>query len=110
MFSIDKRLNAKEGIKMIETVLERYKHKLPEGKTINHFGGGYVEVLKTKAKVVLYFGFDAHKNRVSISFEVNKEDILLWQEAIAEKLWNGIQKEDIVNFVKEPFNSENPFI
>jgi hypothetical protein len=85
---INKNLDSVRGVKMIEQMLNQYKDKLPEGKTIRDFGGGYVECLKTKAKVVLYFGFDGKKNRVSINFQIKKEEILLWLEAIAEKIWN----------------------
>ena len=93
---INKNLNAERGIKMIEKMLIKFKEKLPEGKSMKDFGGGYVEILKTKAKVVLYFGFDKNKNRVSISFAIKKSDILLWEEAIAEKLWNKENDEDEV--------------
>ncbi len=85
---IKKTLNAKQGVLMIEKVLNQKKDELPDGKTIRDFGGGYVECLKTKAKVVLYFGFDEKRNRVSINFQIRKEDIMLWLEAIAEKIWN----------------------
>lgn len=85
---------------MIESMLEKFKKKLPDGKTIQHFGGGYVEMLKTKAKVVLYFGFDSNNNRVSISFQVEQEEVTLWTEAIAEKIWNKDARENIVSFNK----------
>ena len=99
---IIKTLDATKGINMIEAMLEKYKDKLPTGKTINDFGGGYVEVLKTKAKVVLYFGFDSSKNRVSFNFQVRKEEVLLWTEAIAEKLWNVENvSDDVVSFGSE---------
>lgn len=96
---INKSLDAKTGVAMIEKLLEQKKDGLPKGKTIKDFGGGYVECLKTKAKVVLYFGFDDNKNRVSINFQIKKEDILKWLNAIAEKVWN-VEKhsEDIVSF------------
>lgn len=100
---INKNLDATKGIDMIEKMLSMYKDKLPSGKTINDFGGGYVEVLKTKAKVVLYFGFDASKNRVSFNFQIRKEDVVLWTEAIAEKLWNKeLVSDDVVSFDSEP--------
>ena len=73
---------------MIEDVLKNEKSQLPEDKTIDHFGGGYVECLKTKAKLVLYFGFDDTRNRCQIVLDIDKEDVLLWQQAIAEKIWN----------------------
>ena len=73
---------------MIESVMKGEKQQLPEDKTINHFGGGYVECLKTKAKLVLYFGFDDNRNRCQIILDIDKEDVLLWQQAIAEKIWN----------------------
>jgi hypothetical protein len=95
---IIEELNATAGVNMIEQMLERYKEKLPDGKTINDFGGGYVEMLKTKAKVVLYFGFDSSKNRVSFSFQVKQEEVLLWTQAIAEKIWNKGTKSEIVSF------------
>jgi hypothetical protein len=98
IIEIKKDLNANRGIAMIEKMLEKFKEELPEGKTINDFGGGYVEMLKTKAKVVLYFGFDAHKNRVSIKFQVKQDEIILWCEAIAEKIWNKEDKETVVEF------------
>lgn len=96
---IKKNLNAEKGVLMIEKVLKQKDIELPEGKTINDFGGGYVEILKTKAKVVLYFGFNTTNNRVSINFQIKKEDILLWLEAIAEKLWNQeVHDKDVVSF------------
>ena len=73
---------------MIEKVLKEEANQLPEGKSIKNFGGGYVECLKTKAKVVLYFGFDEARNRCQIVLDVDKEDVLLWQQAIAERIWN----------------------
>jgi len=73
---------------MIEAVLREEANQLPEDKTIDNFGGGYVECLKTKAKVVLYFGFDEVRNRCQIVLDIDKEDVLLWQQAIAEKIWN----------------------
>ena len=76
------------SVMMIERVLNEQSHQLPEGKEIEHFGGGYVECLKTKAKLVLYFGFDENRNRCQIVLDIDKEDILLWQQAIAERIWN----------------------
>ena len=73
---------------MIEQVLRDEANQLPEGKDISNFGGGYVECLKTKAKLVLYFGFDETRNRCQIVLDVDKEDVLLWQQAIAERIWN----------------------
>lgn len=73
---------------MIENVLEQEAHQLPEDKSIDNFGGGYVECLKTKAKVVLYFGFDDARNRCQIILDIDKEDVLLWQQSIAERIWN----------------------
>ena len=92
------KLCATSGVNMIEKMLERYKDKLPEGKTIEDFGGGYVEMLKTKAKVVLYFGFDGGKNRVSFNFQIKQEEVLLWTQAISEKIWNVGSKNEIVSF------------
>ncbi len=88
--NIDKNIgDVMAAKKMINEVLEDVVGDVaPMGKTLKDFGGGYVECLKTKANVVLYFGFDSSKNRVSSKFEIEKEDILLWQEAIAESLWN----------------------
>ena len=104
MFQINKNLNSERGIDMIEKVLDMKKDSLPAGKSMKDFGGGYVEILKTKAKVVLYFGFDQSKNRVSISFQVKKEEVVLWTEAIAEKLWNKDVEADneIISFDSEP--------
>ncbi len=95
---------------MLEKILKAKKVELPDGKTIKHFGGGYVEVLKTKANVVLYFGFDDNNNRVSIKFEIKKEDVLKWLEAIAERLWNTqSDSEDIVSFDEEPLDPLDRF-
>lgn len=100
---INKNLNATKGVEMIEKMLALHKDKLPSGKTINDFGGGYVEFLKTKAKVVLYFGFDSSKNRVSFSFQIRKDDVVLWSEAIAEKIWNTeLVSDEVVCFGSEP--------
>ena len=96
---------------MIEKMLEKFKDKLPESKTIADFGGGHVEMLKTKAKVVLYFGFDSKRNRVSFAFQINKKDVLLWTEAIAGKLWDTDKiSEEIVSFDMddEPQQLEQP--
>ena len=76
------------SIMMIERVLSEQSHQLPESKGIDNFGGGYVECLKTKAKLVLYFGFDEARNRCQIILDVDKEDVLLWEQAIAERIWN----------------------
>lgn len=96
---IKTNLNVEVGLKMIESILEQKRHELPEGKTINDFGGGYVECIKTKAKVVLYFGFDDKKNRVSVNIQVKKEDVLLWLQAISERIWNQEKfDENVVSF------------
>ena len=76
------------GLEMIEEILSQHKDKLPKGKTVKDFGGGYVEVLKTKANVVFYFGFDANKNRVSFRMEIERDEVLLWLSAMAETLWS----------------------
>ena len=105
---IDKKLNAEKGMVMIEKILNQRKDELPDGKTIKHFGGGYVECLKTKAKVVLYFGFDENRNRVSLSFPIRQTQVLKWQEAIAEKLWNKEEvDDDIVEFEDEDSDEES---
>jgi len=98
IIKIEKDLNVNRGVAMIEKMLAKHKDDLPEGKTIQDFGGGYVEMLKTKAKVVLYFGFDSQKNRVSIKFQVKQTDVILWTEAIAEKIWNKDNEDEIVSF------------
>ena len=72
---INKNLNSEKGVRMLEKILEAKQIELPETKTINDFGGGYVECLKTKAKVVLYFGFDDNRNRVSINFDIKKYNV-----------------------------------
>ncbi len=79
--------NVKEGLQMIKEILFEHKKDLPEGKTVNDFGGGYVEVLKTKANAVFYFGFDENKNRVSFKMEIERDEVLLWLEAMAETIW-----------------------
>ena len=79
--------NVEEGIRMIENLLSEYKDDLPKGKLISDFGGGYVEILKTKANVVFYFGFDESKNRVSFKLEIERDEVLLWLEAMAETVW-----------------------
>ncbi|MCD4758960.1 MAG: hypothetical protein K8R39_11865 [Arcobacteraceae bacterium] len=110
-----KNLCAKKGIEMIESVLEVKQNELPEDKSIKDFGGGYVECLKTKANVVLYFGFDKSNNRVSLKFQINRNEVLLWQEAISEKIWNKEKNSDeIIAFgiIDKPINindDESPF-
>ena len=79
--------DVKGGKAMMKEMLSEIESELPDGKTHLDFGGGYVEVLKTKANVVLYFGFDANKNRVSQKIEIEKEEVLLWLEAMAESIW-----------------------
>lgn len=76
-----------EGIKMIKEILAEHKDELPKGKTVDDFGGGYVEILKTKSNAVFYFGFDSSKNRVSFKIEIERDEVLLWLEAMAETLW-----------------------
>ena len=115
MVNISKVLDDSKGIAMIEKMLIKHASQLPEEKSINDFGGGYVEILKTKAKVVLYFGFTSSNNRVQIKFEISKSDILRWENAIAQKLWNkenedsSIEKfdeEDELGFTKETTTKE----
>lgn len=84
--------NVKEGIAMIEDMLDGYKDDLPDGKSPSDFGGGYVEVLKTKANAVFYFGFDSAKNRVSMKVEIERDEVLLWLEAMAETVWKKQSK------------------
>ena len=91
--TINTNLNAKKGVEMLEKVLLQEKGQLSEEKTIEDFGGGYVECLKTKAKLVLYFGFDKNRNRCQIVIDIDRADVLLWLEAIAEKVWNRETKE-----------------
>ena len=79
--------NIEEGLQMISEILNEHREKLPKGKTIKDFGGGYVEVLKTKANAVFYFGFDEAKNRVSFKIEIERDEVLLWLEAMAETIW-----------------------
>lgn len=80
--------NKETALEMIEQVLEQEQEQLPEGKTIENFGGGYVECIKTKAKLVLYFGFDDKRNRCQIVLDIEKDEVLLWLQAIAERVWN----------------------
>ena len=86
---------------MIEKVLKEESYQLPEDKSIDNFGGGYVECLKTKAKVVLYFGFDENRNRCQIVLDVDKEDVLLWQQAISERIWNRTKSTPKYSFKGE---------
>ncbi len=79
--------NVEEGLQMIKEILFQHKDELPKGKTVKDFGGGYVEVLKTKANAVFYFGFDDNKNRVSFKLEIERDEVLLWLEAMAETIW-----------------------
>jgi len=99
---------------MIENVLENERGQLPEDKNISHFGGGYVECLKTKAKLVLYFGFDENRNRCQITLDVDKEDVLLWQQAIAERIWNRTKNTPKYSFAngkeKEKIKLKIPYI
>ena len=92
--TINTNLNAKKGVEMLEKVLLQEKGQLPEDKTIEDFSGGYVECLKTKAKLVLYFGFDKNRNRCQIVIDIDRADVLLWLEAIAEKVWNRETKRN----------------
>lgn len=109
--TLNTNLDAQIGVKMLEKVLEAEMNQLPTHKKITDFGGGYVECLKTKAKLVLYFGFDENRNRCQIIIDIDKADVLLWTQAIAEKIWNkektrnkytfgsdenSIQKEEII--------------
>lgn len=98
-----KDFNKDRGIAMVKDLLSSYKDELPEGKTVKDFSGGYVEFLKTKANVVIYFGFNGSNNKVSKKFEIEKADTLLWGEAFAETLWstNKSKKITFANFEKE---------
>ena len=79
--------------KMInEVVAEAIKEVAPAGKSIDDFGGGHIEILKTKANVVIYFGFTKGGNRVSSKFEIEREEVALWTEALAESVWNDRKK------------------
>lgn len=104
MVNVNPNIDNEKGILMIEKMLLKHSNQLPEGKTISDFGGGYVECLKTKAKVVLYFGFTSANNRVQIKFDIAKEDVARWSNAIAQKLWN--KDSDGV----ESFEDDEPFI
>ena len=84
--------NVEEGLQMIKEILFEHRKELPKGKTVNDFGGGYVEILKTKANAVFYFGFDENKNRVSFKIEIERDEILLWLEAMAETIWTKQSK------------------
>ena len=94
MVKVSKVLDDEKGISMIDKMLIKHSDQLPEGKTIKDFGGGYVECLRTKAKVVLYFGFTSANNRVQIKFDIGKGDVLRWENAIAQKLWNDEESDD----------------
>ena len=94
MVKVSKVLDDEKGISMIDKMLIKHSNQLPEGKTIKDFGGGYVECLRTKAKVVLYFGFTSANNRVQIKFDIGKGDVLRWENAIAQKLWNDEESDD----------------
>lgn len=53
--------------------------KLPEGKKLNDFTGGYINILKNKTKVVLFFGYkEDGKNKVEISFNIDKSEEDIW--------------------------------
>ena len=105
MVQVGKQTSDTQGIMMIEKMLEKYKDTLPEAKSMKDFGGGYVEILKTKAKVVLYFGFTSANNRVQIKFDIRKEDVLHWENAIAQKLWNK-DSDEVEEFEQPSFTSE----
>lgn len=98
------------ALEMIEQVLKNEKHQLPETKTIDNFGGGYVECIKTKAKLVLYFGFDENRNRCQIVLDIEKEEVLLWLQAIAERIWNKNKSTPKYRFgSKEKINTDIEF-
>jgi len=95
--NIKKKLNKDKALKMIEALLENKKGELPDSKSLKDFGGGYVECIKTKANVVLYFGFDGSNNRVSIKCQINREDVMLWMEALSERVWNVETAEEAID-------------
>jgi len=95
--NIKKNLNKDKALKMIEALLESKKGELPDSKSLKDFGGGYVECIKTKANVVLYFGFDGSKNRVAIKCQINREDVMLWIEALSERVWNIETAEEAID-------------
>lgn len=114
MVNVNPNIDNEKGILMIEKMLLKHSNQLPDGKTISDFGGGYVECLKTKAKVVLYFGFTSANNRVQIKFEIAQSDVVRWSNAIAQKLWNkdsdGVEsfEDDEVFIPAQPTETESP--
>ena len=97
------------ALSMIEKVLKQEQHQLPEGKSIDNFGGGYVECIKTKAKLVLYFGFDEKRNRCQIVIDIEKEEVLFWLQAIAERVWNKNKSTPKYSFKKGKDTSQIDF-
>ncbi len=112
--TLNEQLNKEGAIIMLESVFEAESRQLPESKSIRDLGGGYVEMLKTKAKVVLYFGFDSSRNRCQIVIDIDTADVLLWTQAIAERIWNKETKRNKYSFtsgvelVKEKFELDTP--
>jgi hypothetical protein len=106
---LKKDFNKERGIAMIENLLAKHEAELPEDKSIKDFGGGHVELTKTKASAVVYFGFNGSGNKVSKKLEIQKDEVLLWTEAFAEKLW-GNKTDEIISFENfETPTTDEPF-
>ncbi len=60
--------------------------QLPEGKTLEDFTGGYVNILKSSSKVVLFFGYKPDKkNTVSVTMKIDKQHEDLWFKVLKFK-------------------------
>jgi hypothetical protein len=69
------------------------KRVIPEGKTPDDITGGYVQSLKNGTTVVLFFGYDKNRNKISARFDVSKQEALVWYLTLEAKL-EYLRKKD----------------
>ncbi len=71
---------------------EIIEENLPEGKTIVDFTGGYVQQLKHRTVVVLFFGYKG-KNPLSVKINIDPKEIDLYYMMVKAKTMNLINDE-----------------
>ena len=72
-----KKTEIEDFVKIVDS--EIIAKKLPKGKTLSDFTGGYINILKNKTKVVLFFGYrEDGKNKVEVSIDIDKSEEDIW--------------------------------
>ena len=67
---------------------------LPDGKSVDSITGGYIQTLKAGSSVVLFFGYDKTRNKISCRFDVSKQEALVWYLTLEAKLEELRRKKD----------------